>query len=33
MVKANKVTNLNVVKNKTKDNAKVSALSPTGNCF
>ena len=28
MVKANKVTNLNVVKNKTKDNAKVSALSP-----
>jgi ATP-dependent HslUV protease ATP-binding subunit HslU len=28
MVKTNKVTNLNLVKNKTKDNSKVSALSP-----
>ena len=28
MVKSNKVTNLNLVKNKTKDNSKVSALSP-----
>ena len=28
MVKTNKVTNLNVVKNKTKDSSKVSALSP-----
>jgi len=28
MVKTSKVTNLNVVKNKTKDNSKVSALSP-----
>ena len=28
MVKTNKVTNLNVVKNKKKDNSKVSALSP-----
>ena len=28
MVKSSKVTNLNVVKNKTKDNSKVSALSP-----
>ena len=28
MVKTNKVTNLNIVKNKKKDNSKVSALSP-----
>ena len=28
MVKSNKVTNLNIVKNKTKENSKVSALSP-----
>ena len=28
MVKSNKVTNLNLVKNKTKENSKVSALSP-----
>jgi ATP-dependent HslUV protease ATP-binding subunit HslU len=28
MVKSSKVTNLNVIKNKTKDNSKVSALSP-----
>ena len=28
MSKSNKITNLNVVKNKTKDNSKVSALSP-----
>ena len=28
MVKSSKVTNLNVVKNTTKDNSKVSALSP-----
>ena len=28
MIKTNKVTNLNVVKNKKKDNSKVSALSP-----
>ena len=28
MVKSSKVTNLNVVKNKTKENSKVSALSP-----
>ena len=28
MVKTNKITNLKVVKNKTKDNSKVSALSP-----
>ena len=28
MVKINKVTNLNIVKNKTKDSSKVSALSP-----
>ena len=28
MVKSNKVTNLNLVKNKTKDNSRVSALSP-----
>ena len=28
MVKTSKVTNLNVVKNKTKDSSKVSALSP-----
>tara|TARA_B110001452_G_scaffold29773_1_gene23377 strand:- start:100 stop:1476 length:1377 start_codon:yes stop_codon:yes gene_type:complete len=28
MVKTNKITNLNVVKNKSKDNSKVSALSP-----
>jgi ATP-dependent HslUV protease ATP-binding subunit HslU len=28
MVKTNKVTNLNIVKNKSKDNSKVSALSP-----
>jgi len=28
MVKTNKVTNLNVIKNKTKENSKVSALSP-----
>ena len=28
MVKANKITNLNIIKNKTKDSSKVSALSP-----
>ncbi len=28
MIKSNKIANLNVVKNKTKDNSKVSALSP-----
>ena len=28
MIKANKITNLKVVKNKTKDSSKVSALSP-----
>ena len=28
MIKTNKVTNLNIVKNKTKDSSKVSALSP-----
>ena len=28
MVKTNKVTNLNIIKNKTKDSSKVSALSP-----
>ena len=28
MVKSNKVTNLNLVKSKTKENSKVSALSP-----
>ena len=28
MVKSNKITNLNIIKNKTKENSKVSALSP-----
>ena len=28
MVKSSKITNLNIIKNKTKDNSKVSALSP-----
>ena len=28
MIKSNKIASLNVVKNKTKDNSKVSALSP-----
>ena len=28
MVKTNKVTNLNIAKNKAKENSKVSALSP-----
>ncbi len=28
MIKSNKITNLNVIKNKTKDNSRVSALSP-----
>ena len=28
MVKSNKVTNLNLVKNKSKESSKVSALSP-----
>ena len=28
MVKSSKITNLNIIKNKTKENSKVSALSP-----
>ena len=28
MVKSNKVTNLNIVKNKSRENSKVSSLSP-----